>query len=143
MRQLPNMKVHKSVRPVRDGYAPELWASLKPFGFGEQHANNFLEVFRAFWENRDKLGYAFRILNQGVCDGCALGTKGMRDWTVTGIHFAKGKSAEAIGDYTEAIRLDPNYAAAYRDRGLAYGMRGKLNEMRADHATADRLKAGP
>jgi hypothetical protein len=81
------MKVHRSVRPVRDGFAPELWASLKPFGFGEQHANNFLEVFRAVWENRDKLGYAFRILNEGVCDGCALGTKGMRDWTVTGIHL--------------------------------------------------------
>ena len=81
------MKVHRSVRPVRDGFAPELWASLKPFGFGEQHANNFLEVFRAVWENRDKLGYAFRILDEGVCDGCALGTKGMRDWTVTGIHL--------------------------------------------------------
>ena len=81
------MKVHRSVRPVGDGCAPELWASLKPFGFGEQHANNFLEVFRAFLENRDKLGYAFRILNQGVCDGCALGSKGMRDWTVTGIHL--------------------------------------------------------
>src|SRR6516225_3393178 len=91
MRQLPpqhaNMKVYRSVRPVRDGFAPELWASLKPFGFGEQHANNFLEVFRALFENRDKLGYAFRILNEGVCDGCALGTKGMRDWTVTGIHL--------------------------------------------------------
>lgn len=81
------MKVHRSVRPLRDGLAPELWASLKPFGFGERHANNFLEVFRALWENRDKLGYAFRILNEGVCDGCALGTKGMRDWTVTGIHL--------------------------------------------------------
>jgi molybdopterin-dependent oxidoreductase alpha subunit len=58
-----------------------------PFGVGEQHPNNFWEVFRAVWENRDKLGYAFRILNEGVCDGCALGTKGMRDWTVTGIHL--------------------------------------------------------
>ncbi|MBV8416648.1 MAG: FdhF/YdeP family oxidoreductase [Verrucomicrobia bacterium] len=81
------MKVHRSIRPVRDGWAPELWASPKPFGVGEQHANNFFEVFRAVWENRDQLGYAFRILNEGVCDGCALGSKGMRDWTVTGIHL--------------------------------------------------------
>jgi molybdopterin-dependent oxidoreductase alpha subunit len=81
------MKVNRSIRPVRDGWAPELWASPKPFGFGEQHPNNFWEVFRAVWENRDKLGYAFQILNEGVCDGCALGTKGMRDWTVTGIHL--------------------------------------------------------
>jgi molybdopterin-dependent oxidoreductase alpha subunit len=81
------MKVHKSIRPVRDGWAPALWASPKPFGFGEQHPNHFLEVVRAVWENRNQLGYAFRILNEGVCDGCSLGTKGMRDWTVTGIHL--------------------------------------------------------
>jgi len=81
------MKVNRSIRPVRDGWVPELWASPIPFGVGEQHPNNFGEVFRAIWENRDKLGYAFRILNEGVCDGCALGTKGMHDWTMTGIHL--------------------------------------------------------
>jgi len=81
------MKVNRSIRPVRDGWAPDLWASTVPFGLGEQHPNNFSEVFRAVWENRDKLGYAFRILNEGVCDGCSLGTKGMRDWTMTGIHL--------------------------------------------------------
>jgi molybdopterin-dependent oxidoreductase alpha subunit len=81
------MKVHRSIRPVPDGWAPGLWASPKPFGVGEGHPNNFAEVFRAIWENRDKLGYAFRILNEGVCDGCALGTSGMRDWTITGIHL--------------------------------------------------------
>jgi len=90
MRQLPcyvPMKVNRSIRPVPDRWAPELWASPIPFGIGEQHPNNFGEVFRAIWENRDKLGYAFRILNEGVCDGCALGTKGMHDWTMTGIHL--------------------------------------------------------
>jgi molybdopterin-dependent oxidoreductase alpha subunit len=81
------MKVHRSIRPIRNGWTPGLWASIKPFGVGEQHPNNFWEVFRAAWENRDKLGYALRILNEGVCDGCSLGTNGMRDWTVTGIHL--------------------------------------------------------
>jgi hypothetical protein len=81
------MKVHRSIRPVRGGWAPEFWASLKPFGLGEQHPNNFLEIFRAVWENRDQLTYAFRVLNEGVCDGCALGTNGLKDWTVTGIHL--------------------------------------------------------
>ena len=66
---------------------PSLWASLKPFGIGEQRPNNFAEVFRAIHENRDQLGYAWRILNQGVCDGCALGTTGMRDWTLDGVHL--------------------------------------------------------
>jgi molybdopterin-dependent oxidoreductase alpha subunit len=66
---------------------PELWASLKPFGIGEQHPNNFSEIFRALWENRDNLDYAYRILDQGVCDGCSLGTSGMKDWTMTGLHL--------------------------------------------------------
>ncbi|RMI04881.1 MAG: formate dehydrogenase, partial [Calditrichaeota bacterium] len=39
------------------------------------------------WENRDQLRYAWRILHNGVCDGCALGTSGMRDWTMPGIHL--------------------------------------------------------
>ena len=64
-----------------------LRASLKPFGIGEQRPNNFGEVTRAIWENRDQAGYAWRILNEGVCDGCALGTKGMRDWTIDGVHL--------------------------------------------------------
>jgi molybdopterin-dependent oxidoreductase alpha subunit len=80
-------KVQRSIRPVRIGWMPELWASPKPFGIGEQHPNNFWEVFRAIWENRDSLDYAYRILDQGVCDGCALGTSGIKDWTVTGLHL--------------------------------------------------------
>ena len=80
-------KVQRSVRPVRNSWMPELWASYKPFGLGEQHPNNFWEVFRAFGENYDSLGYAYRILNEGVCDGCSLGTSGMKDWTITGQHL--------------------------------------------------------
>jgi len=72
-------------RKRRSSFA--LRASLKPFGIGEQRPNNFGEVTRAMWENRDNAGYAWRILNEGVCDGCALGTKGMRDWTIDGVHL--------------------------------------------------------
>ncbi|MEQ8538394.1 MAG: molybdopterin-dependent oxidoreductase [Coleofasciculus sp. D1-CHI-01] len=67
-------------------WTPEHWATWKPFGIGEQYPNNYWEVFRAIWENRDQLPYAWDILNQGVCDGCALGTTGMKDWTLEGIH---------------------------------------------------------
>src|SRR5688572_23552885 len=37
--------------------------------------------------NRHELPYAWRILNDGVCDGCALGTTGLRDFTMKGIHL--------------------------------------------------------
>ena len=65
---------------------PSNWASWKPFGIGEQRPNNYREVFRTAWENRDAAGYAWRILREGVCDGCALGTSGLRDWTIDGTH---------------------------------------------------------
>jgi molybdopterin-dependent oxidoreductase alpha subunit len=66
---------------------PSNWASLKPFGLGEQRPNNFGEVFRAARESSDNPAYALRILREGVCDGCALGTKGLADWTLDGIHL--------------------------------------------------------
>jgi hypothetical protein len=45
---------------------PSNWASLKPFGMGEEHPNNYLELWSAFKENRDQARYAWRILTQGV-----------------------------------------------------------------------------
>jgi molybdopterin-dependent oxidoreductase alpha subunit len=72
---------------LKKNWNPNVWASWKPFGIGEQRPNNYFEVFRAAWENRDQLDYAYRILRDGVCDGCALGTKGLSDWTLPGPHL--------------------------------------------------------
>jgi molybdopterin-dependent oxidoreductase alpha subunit len=69
------------------GWNPEEWVSLVPYGLNQQHPNAYKEVLEAVWENRDSLRYAWRILNNGCCDGCALGTSGMRDWTMSGIHL--------------------------------------------------------
>jgi molybdopterin-dependent oxidoreductase alpha subunit len=73
----------RSVRPPRKGWDPSTWATRVPLARTE----NFQEVFRAAWENRDAAGYAWRILQDGVCDGCALGTSGMSDWTIDGVHL--------------------------------------------------------
>jgi molybdopterin-dependent oxidoreductase alpha subunit len=66
---------------------PAHWVSLKPFGIGEQRPNGYWEILRAIGENRDNLGYAYRILTRGTCDGCSLGTMGMRDWTLDETHL--------------------------------------------------------
>lgn len=58
-----------------------------PYGLDQQHPNAYKEILEAVWENRDSLQYAWRILKDGCCDGCALGTTGMRDWTLSGIHL--------------------------------------------------------
>lgn len=74
--------------PRRFGrWTPATWAARVPFGIGRQRPNNYAELWRAFADNRDQLPYAWRILNHGVCDGCALGTTGMRDWTLPEIHL--------------------------------------------------------
>ena len=36
----------------------------------------------------------------------------------------KGSFDKALSDFTEAIRLDPNDALAYDDRGFAYANKG-------------------
>ncbi len=65
----------------------ELAASASPFGLGLTKPKHFREMARVAWENRDNLGYAWRVLRDGVCDGCALGTSGLKDWTVPGTHL--------------------------------------------------------
>lgn len=63
------------------------WVSLVPYGLNQQHPNNYKDIFDALWENKDSLGYAWRVLRDGCCDGCSLGTTGMHDWTMKGVHL--------------------------------------------------------
>lgn len=63
------------------------WVSLIPNGLGQVKPNHYLEIVKVLWRNRDQLPYAWRILTKGVCDGCALGTAGIRDFTMDGVHL--------------------------------------------------------
>ena len=51
----------------------------------------------------------------------------------------KANMDRAIADYTEAIRLDPKYAIAYSNRGLAYRDKGEHDRAIADYTEAIRL----
>ena len=62
-------------------------AGWVPFGLGAVKPHHFRDMARIVWQNRDNLRYAWRVLTRGVCDGCALGTSGLKDWTVTGTHL--------------------------------------------------------
>jgi molybdopterin-dependent oxidoreductase alpha subunit len=57
------------------------------FGIHRQKPRHYRDMLKVAWENRDQLPFAWRILNDGVCDGCALGTSGMSDWTISGTHL--------------------------------------------------------
>lgn len=71
----------------RRGWAPSLWVGPIPNGMGLVKPNHYLEMVKTAWENRRHPGYALRILRDGVCDGCALGTTGVRDFTMKGVHL--------------------------------------------------------
>ncbi|MCR2804184.1 FdhF/YdeP family oxidoreductase [Paenibacillus soyae] len=68
-------------------WEPDLWVSKRPFGLGLVKPHHIRDTFKTVWDNRNNLPYAYRILTQGVCDGCALGVSGLRDQTLEGPHL--------------------------------------------------------
>jgi hypothetical protein len=57
--------------------------------------------------------------------------------------LGKQDYASAISYFTEAIRLDPNYAPAFESRGALFVRAGDRAKADADFATARRLNARP
>jgi Tfp pilus assembly protein PilF len=51
------------------------------------------------------------------------------------IYLRKGENDQALADFTEALRLDPQYVLGYKNRAVAYGRLGDK-----DQAAADRNK---
>lgn len=66
---------------------PEKILSAIPFGIGQTKPKHFRDMAEILWRNRDNLGYAWKVISKGVCDGCALGVAGLHDWTISGTHL--------------------------------------------------------
>jgi molybdopterin-dependent oxidoreductase alpha subunit len=66
---------------------PSTWAGFAPNGLGEQKPKHFSSMARVAWDNRAHPAYAWKVLTEGVCDGCALGVAGLHDWTIDGVHL--------------------------------------------------------
>jgi len=62
-------------------------ASPIPFGWGHDKAHHILEIGAALRDNRHHLSYAWRILTEGVCDGCDMGSTGLHDDSLGGAHW--------------------------------------------------------
>lgn len=61
---------------------------IVPFGLLVRNKpHHYLEMLKVAWENRRRLGYALRILRHGVCDGCSLGPRGLKDDVIPGVHL--------------------------------------------------------
>jgi molybdopterin-dependent oxidoreductase alpha subunit len=117
---------------------PGLWVSLRPNGVGLQKPNHFGDMAKVAWKNRSHATHALKILQNGVCDGCALGVAGFHDWTIEGTHLcmtrlrllevncADPMDHDLLGDVGALRHLD---GAQLRDLGrLAHPMRRRRGE---------------
>jgi molybdopterin-dependent oxidoreductase alpha subunit len=73
-------------RELQKDWKARLKAAV-PFGLGQTKPKHFRDMAAVAWRNRDNLGYAWKVLSRGVCDGCALGVAGFHDWTIAGVHL--------------------------------------------------------
>jgi len=121
-------------RPIR----PSLWASWRPNGIGLTKPNHYGDMVRAVIDNRHDLGYAWKVLTRGACDGCALGVAGLHDWGQDGVHLcttrlrllefntAPPMDHSVLGDVASLSDLD---GAGLRALGrLAHPMRRRAGE---------------
>jgi molybdopterin-dependent oxidoreductase alpha subunit len=112
--------------------------SAVPFGLGQTKPKHFRDMARVAWNNRDNLGYAWKVLTQGVCDGCALGVAGLHDWTIDGVHLCMTRlnllrlntmpamHPAVLGDVSKLVSLTN---AQLRELGrLSYPMLREKNE---------------
>ncbi len=109
-----------------------------PFGLGETKPHHYVEMAKVAWRNRDNLRYAWRVLNEGVCDGCALGTNGLRDWTMDGTHLCLVRlnllRLNTMGAFDPALvedlsRVEGLSSRELRDLGrLGYPLRRRRGE---------------
>ena len=116
----------------------ELAYSPVPFGIGQTKPHHYLDMLRIAWENRGKLGYAWKVLTQGVCDGCALGTSGLKDWTIEGTHLCMVRlelmklntmSAFHPEGLSNVSQLESKTSKELREMGrLGYPMRRRRGE---------------
>jgi molybdopterin-dependent oxidoreductase alpha subunit len=99
------------------------WLSaIVPFGLlSRTKPRHYREMIRILWENRGRWAYAWRILRHGVCDGCSLGPRGLRDDVIPGVHLCltrlkllrlntMGPIPNGALDDIEALRRLPNEA---------------------------------
>ena len=100
--------------------------ALAPFGLGRQKPKHYREMLRVLWDNRRHLGYALRVLRDGVCDGCALGTSGLSDWTIDGVHLCLVRLNLLRLNTQDALRPELLADAAALARGRAPHTLGRL-----------------
>lgn len=119
-------------------WTPSSWVGLSPNGIGQQKPNHYGDMVKVALSVRHAPRKAWKILSQGVCDGCALGVAGFHDWTLDGVHLcttrlkllevnvAEPFDHDVLSDVTWLANLS---STDLREMGrLAYPMRRRRGE---------------
>ena len=96
---------------------------LVPFGLlVRSKPRHYREMLRVAWDNRGRWRYAWRILTRGVCDGCSLGPRGLRDDVIPGVHLCltrlKLLRLSTMGPIPEALLADVEALRGLDEEGL-------------------------
>jgi molybdopterin-dependent oxidoreductase alpha subunit len=138
----------------------EFLRRIVPFGvLVRNKPRHYREMLRVMWENRGRWAYALAILRHGVCDGCSLGPRGLRDDVLPGAHLCltrlkllrlntMGPIADAALGDVEALRALSNEELHHLGR-IPYpllrrtGERGfsRISWDEATRMVAERMKA--
>jgi tetratricopeptide (TPR) repeat protein len=81
-------------------------------------------------------GYYRKVYEGDLSSGAAADTRARACYGLGIVHWQRGELEAAHSYYTQAIQLDPQSAAAYRNRGLVHEQLGKLEEALEDAKTA-------
>lgn len=101
------------------------WRRIVPFGLLEPNKpRHYREMLRIAWLNKDSPRYSMNILKHGVCDGCSLGPRGLKDDVMKGTHLCLTR--------LNLLRLNTMPAMREEDWSDAERLRGMHNdELRA------------
>ena len=95
------------------------WRRVVPFGLAVPgKPRHYREMMRIAMDNRDSAGYAMRILQHGVCDGCSLGPRGLKDDVMPGTHLCLTRL-----NLLRMNTMGPMQEADWSDLGRLRGMR--------------------
>ncbi len=119
-------------------WKPKNWAGITPNGIGKQKPKHFASMAKVALANKRHPFYAWRVLSKGVCDGCALGVAGFRDWTIEGVHLCTTRlelltlntsDAASLSVFADADALAAKSGAELRALGrLGYPLRRRAGE---------------
>ncbi|MGE5220318.1 MAG: molybdopterin-dependent oxidoreductase [Chloroflexota bacterium] len=83
------------------------------------------DLLGVLWENRKEIPYAWNVLKHGVCDGCSLGSDGLRDNVLAGIHLCSPRlkslklntmaalDASALADVSRLRAISPEQIRSF------------------------------